>query len=145
MFRRLAPAVALLALVALTAWPSAPAGAARTGSSSSHDILSGTWSVARRCISGCNRSQAVTLLVQPAAHGTFRALGPGVHYEILAVGSGKFIVHARKASSLLTVVKAGKAMNAVGVGDQGETFVSAWTCITGANKSSGAKAVCGGK
>ncbi len=144
MFRRWAPAVALLALVAVSAWSSAPARAARTGSSS-HDILSGTWSVARRCTTGCNRSQTVTLLVQPAAHGTYRALGPGVHYEILAVGSGKFIVHARKASSLLTVNKAGKSMTALGVGDQGETFVSMWTCVQGANKSSGAKAVCGGK
>ena|SRR5579883_947663 len=93
------------------------------------DILSGVWRVERRCISGCNRSQVVIITVSAIGHGTYTGAG-SQPLMLYPVSSTQVIVHARLASSLLTVKMPRRTMDGAGIGIKGETFVSTWQCVS---------------
>jgi hypothetical protein len=127
MQRRLVQSLAASVLLAGATWPALPAAAARP--TTMRDILSGVWRVERRCISGCNRSQVVIITVSAIGHGTYTGAG-SQSLMLYPVSSTQVIVHARLASSLLTVKSPGKTMDGAGIGLKGETFVSTWQCVS---------------
>jgi hypothetical protein len=126
MQRRLVQSLAASVLLAAAVLPALPAAAQPAVR---RDILSGAWRVERRCISGCNRSQVVVITVSAIGHGTYTGVG-SQPLMLYPVSSTQVIVHARLASSLLTVKSQGRTMDGAGIGLKGETFVSTWQCVS---------------
>lgn len=127
MRRRLIQSMLAPVLLAGTVVAGLPTIAARPAAP--RDILSGVWRVERRCISGCNRSQVVIITVSAIGHGTYTGAG-SQPLMLYPVSSTQVIVHARLASSLLTVKMPRRTMDGAGIGIKGETFVSTWQCVS---------------
>ena len=126
---RHAAITALCLLLAIAPFVAPPVRAAR--SQATHDLLVGTWQVHRTCVTGCSQSVGATVTVTAQGHHAYAGAGSQQPLELYQISSTQVVVHAKSASSLLTIKTRGQYMRGIGVGKHGETFVTEWHCLTG--------------
>lgn len=96
-----------------------------------HDILSGTWRVSRACLTGCITPAPVTKVVHLRTGNVYVATGGPT--QVLYQMGMQVLVHSARDSSLLTISRPGQRMDGSGVGADGSTFNTTWTCVAPPN------------